>query len=162
ESRDGAAARMLDGKRGIVVFLATLWLIAYVEEMLWDRTLYHDRPWLFGGGLDVGGAAVVIAPLLAVPQLVHYVLDGLLWRRRPGGAAVWGAGRRRGGGRTRATAPRTTPGAPPAWRPPALARLSPSPLPPPPPPLPLPRPCPEPLPEPSPVPPLEPEPEPEP
>jgi hypothetical protein len=82
ESRDGAAARMLAGKlRGVVVFLATLWLIAYVEEMIWDRAIWHDRAWLFGGGLDVGGAAMIIAPLLAVPQLTHYVLDGLLWRR---------------------------------------------------------------------------------
>ena len=63
------------------MFLATLWFVAYVEEMLWDRTLWHDRAWLFGGGLQVGVAAIVIAPLLAVPQLTHYVLDGLLWRR---------------------------------------------------------------------------------
>jgi len=79
-SRDGAAARML-AKRGALVFVATLWLVAYLEEMLWDRTLWHDHPGLFGGGLEVGAAAIVIAPLLAVPQLTHYVLDGLLWKR---------------------------------------------------------------------------------
>jgi len=79
-SRDGAAARML-AKRGALVFVATLWLVAYIEEMLWDRTLWHDHPGLFGGGLEVGAAAIVIAPLLAVPQLTHYVLDGLLWKR---------------------------------------------------------------------------------
>jgi hypothetical protein len=80
ESAAGASARLV--RRGVLVFLATLWLVAYAEEMLWDRTIWHDRPWLFGGGIDVGGAAVVIAPLLAVPQLAHYVLDGFLWRRR--------------------------------------------------------------------------------
>jgi len=79
-SRGGAAARML-AKRGALVFVATLWLVAYVEEMLWDRTLWHDHAGLFGGGLQVGAAAIVIAPLLAVPQLTHYVLDGLLWKR---------------------------------------------------------------------------------
>ncbi|HEX7704603.1 MAG TPA: hypothetical protein VF403_27875 [Kofleriaceae bacterium] len=79
-SRGGTTARMLK-TRGIVVFVATLWLVAYVEEMLWDRAIWHDHGGLFGGGLDVGAAAIVIAPLLAVPQLTHYVLDGLLWKR---------------------------------------------------------------------------------
>ena len=76
----GVSARLVG--RGIVVFLATLWVIAYVEEMIWDRTLWHERSWLFGSGVDIGSAAVVIAPLLAVPQLTHYVLDGVLWRRK--------------------------------------------------------------------------------
>jgi hypothetical protein len=95
EAPDGANARLLfpgrrsksgslhlGGGRGIVVFLSTLWVIAYVEEMLWDRALWHDREWLFGGGLDVGSGALILAPLLAVPQLTHYFLDGFLWRRR--------------------------------------------------------------------------------
>jgi hypothetical protein len=83
-SKDGATARMLGGRalRAVVVFCATLWLIAYVEEMLWDRALWHDREYLFGGGVDIGGAAVIIVPLLTVPQLAHYVLDAFLWKRR--------------------------------------------------------------------------------
>jgi hypothetical protein len=81
ESKGGAAARLLDRRRGLLVFLATLWVIAYVEELLWDHSLWHERGWLFGGGFDLGGIAVVIAPLLAVPQLTHYVLDGFLWKR---------------------------------------------------------------------------------
>ncbi len=79
-SRTGTTAKLLR-TRGVVVFVATLWLVAYVEEMLWDRTIWHDHAGLFGGGLDVGAAAIVIAPLLAVPQLTHYVLDGFLWKR---------------------------------------------------------------------------------
>jgi hypothetical protein len=83
ESRAGAAARMLGGKvRGVVVFLATLWAVAYVEELLWDRTTWHDREWLFGSGFDAGDLALVIVPLLATPQLAHYVLDAFLWKRR--------------------------------------------------------------------------------
>jgi hypothetical protein len=80
ESAHGASARLL--RRGVVVFLASLWLIAYLEEMIWDRALWHERGWLFGSGIEAGSAAVVIAPLLAVPQLTHYLLDGFLWRRR--------------------------------------------------------------------------------
>ena len=81
-SMHGASARLLQRGRGLVVFLASLWLVAYLEEMVWDRALWHDRSWLFGSGIDVGHAAIVIAPLLAVPQLTHYFLDGFLWRRR--------------------------------------------------------------------------------
>ncbi len=80
EAPRGPAARLLG--RGIMVCLVTLWAIAYAEELLWDRALWHDREWLFGSGLDVGSGAMILAPLLAVPQLTHYVLDGFLWRRR--------------------------------------------------------------------------------
>ncbi|HET9623906.1 MAG TPA: hypothetical protein VFP84_21185 [Kofleriaceae bacterium] len=81
-SRTGAAARLIDRKRGWLVFLASLWALAYVEELIWDRAIWHDRPWLFGAGHDIGAAALVVVPLLAVPQLTHYVLDGFLWRRQ--------------------------------------------------------------------------------
>ncbi|MHB2018238.1 MAG: hypothetical protein ACYCW6_14910 [Candidatus Xenobia bacterium] len=62
-------------------FLGTLWLIAYVEEMLWDRAVWHDRAWLFGAAWHAAPWHAVIVPLLALPQLVHYVLDGYVWRR---------------------------------------------------------------------------------
>lgn len=67
---------------GLTTFLAALWLVAYVEEMLWDRCVWHERDWLFGGGWDTGALKVVLVPLLALPQLTHYVLDGFIWRRR--------------------------------------------------------------------------------
>jgi len=80
EAPRGPAAKVL--ARGVVAFLATLWLVAYGEELLWDRGLWHDREWLFGSGFDVGEVgAMILAPLLAVPQLTHYVLDAFLWRR---------------------------------------------------------------------------------
>ena len=84
ESAGGLSARMIGQRRlrGLVVFLATLWLIAYVEEMIWDRAIWHDRSWLFGAGIEIGGGAMILAPLLAGPQLTHYVLDGFLWRRK--------------------------------------------------------------------------------
>lgn len=68
--------------RTILVFLATLWVLAYAEELLWDRTLWHERAWLFGGGWSLGRWESALVPLLAVPQITHYVLDGFLWRRR--------------------------------------------------------------------------------
>jgi hypothetical protein len=79
EAPNGVNAKLLTKARGVVIFLSTLWLVAYVEEMLWDKALWHDREWLFGGSLDA--AAWIIAPLLAVPQLTHYFLDAFLWKR---------------------------------------------------------------------------------
>jgi hypothetical protein len=68
--------------RGALVFLATLWALAYVEELVWDRAVWQDRAWLFGEGWDVAGWHFLIVPLLAVPQIVHYILDGFIWKRR--------------------------------------------------------------------------------
>ncbi|HEX3763522.1 MAG TPA: hypothetical protein VHW23_32725 [Kofleriaceae bacterium] len=88
-SHDGASAQLIGraavGRghlRGIAVFCASLWAIAYLEELIWDRAIWHDRAWLFGASTQVGRAALLVVPLLAVPQLTHYVLDGFLWRRR--------------------------------------------------------------------------------
>jgi hypothetical protein len=68
--------------RGPIMFLATLWLIAYVEEMLWDRSVWHERAWLFGSAWDLQSFRVLFVPLLALPQLTHYILDGFIWRRK--------------------------------------------------------------------------------
>ncbi len=64
------------------VFLATLWVMAYAEELLWDRGVWHERAWLFGGAWDWESLKVFLVPLLALPQATHYVLDGFVWRRR--------------------------------------------------------------------------------
>ena len=73
-------------KRGPFAFLGILWIFAYAEEAIWDRAVWHDHGWLFGAAWDVNSWKVWIVPLLAVPQLTHYILDGVLWRRRSMGA----------------------------------------------------------------------------
>ena len=40
--------------RMVLVFLATLWLLAYVEELVWDRGHWGERAWLFGKGWESG------------------------------------------------------------------------------------------------------------
>lgn len=67
--------------RPVVVALSLLWLCAYVEELVWDRAVWHDHPSWFGAPLQLDSLHVVLVPLLALPQLTHYVLDGFLWRR---------------------------------------------------------------------------------
>ncbi len=64
------------------VFLATLWALAYVEELFWHRGVWHDKNWLFGADWGWGNLKIFLVPLLAVPQLTHYVLDGFIWRKK--------------------------------------------------------------------------------
>jgi hypothetical protein len=68
---------------GFGAFAGSLLLLAFLEEMAWDRLVWHERPWLFGALPDVelGGLAHLVVPLLALPQATHYALDALLWRR---------------------------------------------------------------------------------
>lgn len=68
--------------RSLFIFLATVWALAFCEELLWDRFVWHDRTWLFGSGPSADGYKWFLVPLLAVPQLTHYLLDGILWRHR--------------------------------------------------------------------------------
>lgn len=68
--------------RGPMFFLMILWAIAYIEELVWDRGVWQDRSWLFGAPWEVASLKIILVPLLALPQLTHYVLDGFVWRRK--------------------------------------------------------------------------------
>ncbi len=65
------------------VFLGLLWLIGFFEELLWDRAVWHEPQHraFFGHVWEIGGWRALVVPLLALPQLTHYVLDGFVWRR---------------------------------------------------------------------------------
>ena len=65
-----------------VRYLAVLWVLAYAEEFLWDVGVWHERAWLFGSPQDWSAIQLLLVPLLAVPQITHYVLDGFIWKRR--------------------------------------------------------------------------------
>jgi hypothetical protein len=73
------------GRRGIVLFLLLLCLLAFVEEALWDTWVWKDRGEIFGWlrslQFDAGSTALnIIVPLLALPQLTHYIIDGYIWK----------------------------------------------------------------------------------
>lgn len=77
---------------GLPTFLAILVGLGFAEEALWDRFVWHDREWLFGGADGdrarlSGLVEALVVSLLAVPQVTHYVLDAFLWRRRDTGPA---------------------------------------------------------------------------
>lgn len=88
-----AEAPQIPGSRlvaaGPAVFLGLVVALAFIEELAWDRLVWHDRPWLFGeSGARPGALALaLIVPLLAVPQATHYVVDGFVWRRKDSGPA---------------------------------------------------------------------------
>lgn len=66
---------------GPLVFLGFVWLAALGEEALWDMTLWRERAWL-SRGISLQLVERWLVPLLAVPQIAHYVLDGFIWRKR--------------------------------------------------------------------------------
>lgn len=68
--------------RTIGLFIATVWVLAFAEELLWDRLVWHERPWLFGSAWNLHDWQWLFVPLLALPQFTHYALDGFIWRRR--------------------------------------------------------------------------------
>jgi hypothetical protein len=67
---------------GWPAFYLSLVLVALVEEGLWDRLVWHDHPQFFGDSPMVLAAPLLawVVPLLALPQTVHYLLDGFIWR----------------------------------------------------------------------------------
>lgn len=68
--------------RTIAGFVVVVWVLAFAEELLWDKLVWHDRDWLFGAGWAARDWRWLAVPALALPQLTHYLLDGLVWRRR--------------------------------------------------------------------------------
>ena len=65
-----------------LIFLATLWALAYIEELFWNRGVWHEHEYLFGADWDLESWKTYLVPLLAVPQLTHYILDGFVWKRK--------------------------------------------------------------------------------
>ena len=68
----------------IVFFILFLFSLGYAEEFLWDFFVWHEHGSLFIESghwvlsqLELG----LIVPILAVPQITHYVLDGQIWKR---------------------------------------------------------------------------------
>jgi hypothetical protein len=80
--RDATPAFSVDLVRNPAWFLCSLWAVAYAEELLWDRSIWHERSWLFGQEWHTTAWAMFIVPLLALPQITHYILDGFLWKRK--------------------------------------------------------------------------------
>jgi hypothetical protein len=78
-SGDGSASTSC--LRPLLVFIGAVWALAFVEELLWDRGVWQERGHLFGQRWRLPNPGDILVPLLGVPQLTHYILDGFIWRR---------------------------------------------------------------------------------
>ena len=79
--------RIVFMKKGIVIFLGLIFLFAFIEEGLWDITVWNEHRNIFGtNGLiafDLSDRILsFVVPLLALPQITHYILDGFIWKVR--------------------------------------------------------------------------------
>lgn len=70
------------GLADVAAFLGIVWMIAYAEELVWDRAVWQEHAAVFGAPWNADGVKWILVPLLAVPQLTHYVIDAFLWKRR--------------------------------------------------------------------------------
>jgi hypothetical protein len=74
----------------VPLFIGLPILFAYLEEGLWDGFVWTEHPTVFGlfsalPTIDRADILVWLVPLLALPQITHYVLDAFIWRLgRPG------------------------------------------------------------------------------
>lgn len=71
--------------RYLPVFLLILWVFSYIEEGVWDMTVWHEHNEIFGifQRLFKHYHPVLnqlVVPILIVPQLTHYILDGFIWK----------------------------------------------------------------------------------
>lgn len=76
-------------KYGVVVFVGIITAMGYVEEALWDVWVWHEHREIFSSfswlqSLYSHQFAAFLVPLLSLPQAVHYVLDGFIWKTDKG------------------------------------------------------------------------------
>lgn len=69
----------------IPLFLIIPLILAFIEEGLWDSLVWQDhvsvfKPFNSLKSLFSTGIKSLIIPLLIVPQLTHYILDGFIWK----------------------------------------------------------------------------------
>lgn len=77
--------------RYVALFIGSLLVLGYVEEGFWNIWVWHERehmaffaPFhrLFGDTETNSAVLKIVVPLLSVPQITHYVIDGFIWKIR--------------------------------------------------------------------------------
>jgi len=89
-SKPGLGNRFLTivfSRYGIFIFMGLLFLFAFLEEGLWDIVVWQEHSTVFGFGsltsISLSDQALAfVVPLLALPQITHYILDGFIWKIR--------------------------------------------------------------------------------
>ncbi len=64
---------------GIFLFIGVILCFALLEEFLWETLVWNEH---FSLDLTVPETVLqFLIPLLVVPQLTHYLLDGFIWKK---------------------------------------------------------------------------------
>ncbi|MET3535660.1 hypothetical protein [Chryseobacterium limigenitum] len=64
---------------GIFLFIAVIVGFAFFEEFLWEILIWNEH---FSLNINISlNWFQFVVPLLVVPQLTHYLLDGFIWRK---------------------------------------------------------------------------------
>lgn len=82
QNKGGRWLKLLFRWQTIPVFIGLLFLFAFIEEAVWDMTVWKEHEGVFHlPRIDLSSQALsFIVPLLALPQITHYILDGFIWR----------------------------------------------------------------------------------
>jgi hypothetical protein len=85
QDRRKRVTRSLFSPVALPIYLGILILLAYLEEGAWDGLVWREHLDLFVGAawLPWVSATTILTwlvPLLALPQISHYLLDGFIWR----------------------------------------------------------------------------------
>ncbi len=70
----------------IIVFISTLLLLAYLEELIWDGLIWKEHFSIFPTSNylpDINNNDLLltfVVPLLCLPQILHYFIDGFIWK----------------------------------------------------------------------------------
>jgi len=72
--------------KGVVIFAGVLLILAYFEEAIWDVFVWRDHEDLFPilssmfDPINHSLGLSIVVPILVLPQITHYVLDGFIWK----------------------------------------------------------------------------------
>lgn len=66
---------------GVVLFVFVILGFALFEEFIWENLVWREHISWFGIS-SIEKSYFVLIPLLVVPQLTHYLLDGFIWRQQ--------------------------------------------------------------------------------
>lgn len=72
---------------GWILFYVIVFAMAFFEEALWDMFVWRENKEIFGwlykvDQFDSDLILTFFIPLLIMPQVVHYILDAYIWKRK--------------------------------------------------------------------------------
>ena len=75
----------LFSRKAVLLYISLLFALAYIEEGFWDGLIWKERHQLFFlfkslPTINSSQTLAWLVPLLALPQITHYLLDAFIWR----------------------------------------------------------------------------------